>query len=194
MSGISKTKVQKERLKSAIDSGEQSIRLCKSIFGEDAFDKILLKNKPNKTQFEKLVQKKRFAIGIDVGIINGFSVFDRQLKRLQIVKSCKLFELFIELQEWDNKTVEDIEVFIENPNTWKVFTKPNPKEQQGAGAVKQTYKHIIEFLDYKQIPYTPTKVQGNLKKLNRATFEKITKWDKVTNEHARDSAMIVFNR
>lgn len=171
MSLTTKKSVKKERLKSAIDSGGSSVG--------------------------KLIQKKpklRYAIGIDVGIINGFSIWDRQLEKLEVVTSCKLFELFIEIQDWQNKTVEDIEVFIENPNTWKPFTKPNPSEQQGAGAVKQTYKHIVEFLEFKQIQFTPTKIQGNLKKLNRATFEKYTKWSKVTNEHARDSAMIVFGR
>lgn len=172
MSLTTKKSVQKERLKSAIENGGSSV--------------------------EKLIQKKpkaRFAIGIDVGIINGFSVFDREFKKLVEVRSYKLFELFYELAYWHDKEIfNDIEVFVENPKTWKPFGTVSKDKLQGAGAVKQTYKHIIEFLDYKQIPYTPTKVQGNLKKLNRATFEKITKWDKVTNEHARDSAMIVFNR
>lgn len=172
MSGILKTKIQQARLKSAIESGGSSVEK-------------LIQNKP----------KARFAIGIDVGIINGFSVFDREFKKLVEVRSCKLFELFYELNFWYVKEiVGDIEVFIENPNTWKPFGVVSKEKLQGAGAVKQTYKHIVEFLYYRQIPYTPTKVQGNLKKLNRATFEKITKWDRVTNEHARDSAMIVFNR
>lgn len=169
MSGTLKKSVQKQRLETAIESGGSSVG--------------------------KLIQKKpRFAIGIDVGIVNGFSVWDRDYKNLECVISCKLFELFIELQKWHTYDSEDIEVFIENPNTWKPFGKSNSAVLQGAGAVKQTYKHIIEFLEFKKIPYTPTSIQGNLKKLNRATFEKYTKWAEPTNEHARDSAMIVFGR
>lgn len=168
MSGISKTNVQKERIKKAIDSGGSSV--------------------------EKLINKKtqaRFCIGIDVGIINGFSVWDRQFKKLEDVFSCQLWELFIYLDFYNDR---DVEVFIENPNTWKPFGISSKEKLQGAGAVKQTYKHIIEFLEFKKIPYTPTKIQGNLKKVNKVAFAKITQWGKVTNEHSRDAAMIVFNR
>jgi len=171
MSLTTKKSVQKERLKSAIEIGGSSV------------NKLIQKN-----------PKFRYALGIDVGIVNGFSVWDRQLEKLDTVCSCKLYELFHFLEKWEDKTASDIEVFIENPNTWKPFGKSNSAVLQGAGAVKQTYKHAVEFLEFKKIPYTPTKIQGNLKKLNRATFEKYTKWTKVTNEHSRDSAMIVFGR
>jgi len=97
------------------------------------------------------------------------------------------------LKAWKNN---DIEVFIENPNTWVGFKgkKGNDARLQGAGAVKQTYRHIVEFLEDYAIPYTPTKLQGNLKKVSRDYFSKVTGYTDRTNEHARDAAMIVFKR
>jgi len=137
---------------------------------------------------------KKYAIGIDCGINNGTAIWNRQLKEFQCICTIELHRLFELLKDIKNKNESDFTVYIENPNTYKIFTNPNPSQQQGAGAVKQTYKHIIQFLEFESIEYIPTKVQGNLKKLDRKTFEKITKWSKLTNEHGRDAAMIVFKR
>lgn len=135
----------------------------------------------------------RYAIGIDPGMNNGFAIYDRQLAEITHCTSLPLHVLFDTLKSWQKN---DIEVFIENPNTWIGFKgkKADNARLQGAGAVKQTYRHIVEFLDDYAIPYTPTKLQGNLKKVSRDYFSKVTGYNDRTNEHARDAAMIVFKR
>ena len=135
----------------------------------------------------------RYAVGIDPGMHNGFAIYDRQLAVITHCNSMPLHVLFDTLKAWK---INDIEVFIENPNTWVGFKgkKGNDARLQGAGAVKQTYRHIVEFLEDYGIPYTPTKLQGNLKKVSRDYFAKVTGYKDRTNEHARDAAMIVFKR
>jgi hypothetical protein len=135
----------------------------------------------------------RYAIGIDPGMNNGFAIYDRQLAEITHCTSLPLHVLFDTLKSWQKN---EIEVFIENPNTWIGFKgkKADNARLQGAGAVKQTYRHIVEFLEDYGIPYTPTKLQGNLKKVSRDYFAKVTGYTDRTNEHARDAAMIVFKR
>ena len=135
----------------------------------------------------------RYAIGIDPGMNNGFAIYDRQLAEITHCNSMPLHVLLDTLKLWQKN---EIEVFIENPNTWVGFKgkKGNDARLQGAGAVKQTYRHIVEFLEEYAIPYTPTKLQGNLKKVSKDYFAKVTGYKDRTNEHARDAAMIVFKR
>lgn len=142
---------------------------------------------------DKLLQKKqRFVIGIDPGINCGFAVFDRMEKKLIACRSMQLWELFQTLRAWSSNNVE---VFIENPNTWTNIGQGKVEgREQGAGAVKQSYKHITQFLDHLSVKYTATKLQGTMKKANAAKFKLITRWVGKTNEHSRDAALIVFNR
>jgi hypothetical protein len=135
----------------------------------------------------------RYAVGIDPGINCGFAIYDRQLAELTHCCSLSLHELFDTLKAWRTNSIE---VFIENPKTWVSFggKKASDARLQGAGAVKQTYRHIVEFLEDYAIPYKPTKLQGNLKKVSHDYFIKLTNYDSKTNEHGRDAAMIVFKR
>lgn len=138
--------------------------------------------------------KERIYIGIDPGIVSGFAIWQPKSKVLENVDSFKLHQLFSKLETLNAKF--DMRVFVENPNTWIQFrgTKPNASQQQGAGGVKQTYKHIIEFLADNKIDYTPTKLQGNMKKVKSGLFKKITGYQGATNEHGRDAAMIIFDK
>ena len=135
----------------------------------------------------------RYAIGIDPGVNCGFAIYDRQLAELTHCCSLPLHELFDTLKAWSGN---GIEVFIENPNTWVQFKgkKTMDSRLQGAGAVKQSYRHIVEFLQDYSIAFKPTKLQGNMKKVSHDYFVKLTGFDGKTNEHGRDAAMIVFKR
>jgi len=138
--------------------------------------------------------KFRNAIGIDCGINNGLAIWDTVIKEFVYLKTVDLHLLF-EIVKVYSET-KDSHVFIENPNTWVKFkgTTNSNSRLQGAGAVKQTYKHIVQFLEYQSIPFTPTRLQGTFKKLSQETFKNITKYDKSTNEHSRDAGMLVFNK
>ena len=147
-------------------------------------------------QFLKLLDmtsKPRYCIGLDPGINVGFAVFDRDIKALITVSSHPLFNVF---QLLDDLKYSHIEVFIENPNTWIKFssTEDSNARKQGAGAVKQTYKHLVEFLEDRNIKFTPIKLQGTMKKVDSTKFKLYTKWAKMTNQHSRDASLMVYNR
>jgi hypothetical protein len=137
-----------------------------------------------------------YYVGIDPGIVCGLAFLKPHSQMLHSVRSCKLHELYtaIEIMSKTNSLM----VFIENPNTFIPFKNVSKEfiemRRQGAGAVKQTYKHIIEFLEANSIPYRPTRLQGNAKKMTAAKFKQITGWDGSSNEHGRDAAMLVYGR
>lgn len=135
--------------------------------------------------------KPRYAIGIDPGIKNGIAIYCRQEKQLVAVNTLPLHELFEVLRSYAKLA----EVYIENPNTYVPFKGVQQGARlQGAGAVKQTYKHIIHFLEAFEMPYKPTKLQGTFKKIPADKFQQITGFNGKTNEHGRDAAMIAFRR
>jgi hypothetical protein len=142
------------------------------------------------------MEKARYIIGIDPGIVCGFAV--QENGKLINVSSCKLHKLFYALKNDLRLTNNNILVYIENPNTWVPFKNVSREvmemKRAGAGAVKQTYKHIIEFLEDNSITYHPTRLQGNYKKVTAKWFKQQTGWDKPTNEHGRDAGMLIFGR
>jgi hypothetical protein len=141
------------------------------------------------------MEKARYIIGIDPGIVCGFAAIDKQVGKLSTVQSCKLHEMFELLTA---AYPLGVMVYIENPNTWVPFKNVSKEvmemKRAGAGAVKQTYKHIIEFLEDNSIPYHSTRLQGNYKKVTAKWFKQQTGWDKPTNEHGRDAALLIMGR
>jgi predicted RNase H-like nuclease (RuvC/YqgF family) len=139
---------------------------------------------------------KKVFVGIDPGIHCGYAVWDKAAQQFRAVGSYQLWELFQELFQLNDDVGEALIVHIENPNTFIPFRGTAQKEHdfraQGAGAVKQTYKHIIEFLDAHKIEYVTRKLQGSLKKVSSEYFKKHTGWKLPTNEHGRDAAMLVW--
>lgn len=150
-------------------------------------------------------KKYRYYIGIDPGIKTGLAVWNSEENKFQFVETWSLHKLFriIGMFIRDFRAENDCLVFIENPNTFIPFKrikgKRIPKERidgakQGAGAVKQTFKHIIEFLEDNKIPYQTTRLQGGLKKKSSDWFKQQTGWKERTDEHGRDSALLVWQR
>ena len=140
------------------------------------------------------MKKEKLYIGIDPGIVSGFAGWFPQSKEFDVITSLKIYELFRKIEV--RQSTFDLHVFIENPNSWFGFRgqAQDPNRLQGAGAVKQTFKHITEYLTDHNIPFTPTKLQGNMKKVKADYFKKLTGYTLKTNEHSRDASLIVFNK
>ncbi len=138
---------------------------------------------------------KKHLIGIDPGMNCGWAETNTNGK-LIVIKTVKLWKLITYLNSFTETFKENVIIRIEDPNTWIPFKgqKHNACRLQGVGGVKQTYKHIIEFLEDNGFEYQNTRIQGNYKKMTSLKFKQITGWDKPTNEHGRDAAMLVWNR
>lgn len=134
-------------------------------------------------------------IGIDVGIHNGFAVWDKTAKRIIELDTYKTWEVITCLLVKKNDEVE-FTVRIENPNTWVNYGTLTTKEvngrKQGAGSVKRSYQVLIEFFEDNNIKYEAVSLRSSLKKLKADKFKMLTGIDMKTNEHERDACMMVF--
>lgn len=85
-------------------------------------------------------------------------------------------------------------VRVEDARQRRWFGPRSDAKLQGAGSVKRDAKIWEDFLTDKKIPFEMVPPQFNTTKLKAEAFKKITKWKYATNEHARDAAMLVFNK
>lgn len=138
--------------------------------------------------------KKSYYIGIDPGINVGMAEWSANDKSLKFVASYQLWEVFRILDSYTELFKEQVTIRIENPNTWIGFRNisADAGRLQGAGAVKQTYKHLIEYFEANGFEYQPVKLQGTMKKISSEKFKSLTGWTGRTNEHGRDAAMMVW--
>lgn len=134
-------------------------------------------------------------IGIDVGVHNGFAVWDKKSKRIIELSTYKTWEVIVWFLDKKNDEIDFI-IRIENPNTWVNYgtlsTKQVSARKQGAGSVKRSYQVLIEFFEDNDIKYETISLRSSLKKLKADKFKMITGIEVKTNEHERDACMMVW--
>jgi hypothetical protein len=131
-------------------------------------------------------------IGIDPGTKTGIAVWDTEKQAFLSIRTEKLHEALQVVSDFH--CMWRIQVFIEDPNTWKPFrgNKTSNAKIQGAGSIKRDFAIWKEFFEDKKIPYTRIRLQGTMKKIRPDTFQRLSGWSQITSEHARDAAMMVF--
>lgn len=132
------------------------------------------------------------AIGIDPGTTTGFSVWNVKEKRFEIVSSGSILEAMRKLEIYT--VFGNNKFFIENPNLRKWYGKNSNAKLQGAGSIKRDYSIWVEWFKYHNAEFEELDPKNISTKVNQESFKKLTGWDKPTNEHARDSAMMVFGK
>jgi hypothetical protein len=133
-------------------------------------------------------------IGIDTGVTTGFSVWDAKDKKLTHCCGLKIHKAMEWVLQMTAGRTERVLVRFEDARLRKWFGKAGREQLQGAGSVKRDAVIWEDFCKEKGIQYERVAPKDNKTKLNAATFKAITKWVPVTNEHARDSAMLVFGK
>lgn len=138
----------------------------------------------------------RYLVGVDPGTHVGLSLWDRQEKKLFVVATMGI----IDAQTWFRMILQEeagksLFVRMEDARTWKTYkTGDNRKERwQGAGSIRRDTKIWIEFFKVYAIPYELVPLGGKKTKMNAELFQKVTGWKERTNNHERDSALLVFN-
>jgi hypothetical protein len=136
----------------------------------------------------------KILIGIDPGTKTGVAFY--QDGKLTELHTCRILIAFNEIFEKVFLAQKQAHLYIENPNTWKRFkgNKDSHARAQGAGSVKRDYAIWVEFCEYHKIPYTPVSVRGNLKKLTKEQFAKVTGYKGPSSVHSRDAGMMVWGR
>lgn len=132
-------------------------------------------------------------IGIDTGTKTGIAVWEGGA--LQMVTSMTITKAMqIIITEYPPATTK---LFIEDARKWIGFngkTKKTDARLQGAGSVKRDAKIWEDWCKENGYQAVFVKPMGGSTKKNAEDFRRITKWQGVTNEHARDAALIVFGR
>jgi len=130
-------------------------------------------------------------IGIDPGTTTGFAVYDRIREKIVELESGSLIGIYhgFFLKYTDLGTVK---VRIEDARKRKWYGNRSHAKMQGAGSIKRDSKIWEEICQYHGVDYEMIHPIKGATKLDAKTFRNITRWEGRTNEHQRDSAMIVY--
>lgn len=127
-------------------------------------------------------------IGIDCGVKTGFALAKKGQRDLVRVESMTITKAMAEVLKI---SCDGVVVFIEDARLRTWFTGGKEKAQ-GAGSIKRDCGIWEQFCIEQGIPFKLVHPANNNTKLKSDDFNRITGWRGVTNEHARDAAMLVF--
>jgi hypothetical protein len=146
-------------------------------------------------------QTHRFIIGIDPGTKTGVAIWDRKIKTFVLIDTLCIVDAILDIGNFvrhQEEIGEKVMIRCENPNTWRPFKGRNDKATnsrlQGAGSVKRDFAIWKEFAELFDVFFEPVSLQAAQKKMDAATFKKITGINQRTSNHARDAAMLVYNK
>lgn len=137
---------------------------------------------------EQSVHKQ--VIGIDPGVQTGIAVWDKDGKQFSIVCSVKIHEAMEVVKSIAD--MNDVVVRIEDARKRKWFGNAGREQLQGAGSIKRDCGIWESFLTDNKINFELVAPKNNKTKLTAISFNRMTGWNKQTNEHARDAGMLVF--
>jgi len=133
-------------------------------------------------------------IGVDPGVHTGFAEWDRLRRRLVSVTSLKLHEAWARVLELRADGVLHSVTFEDARLRTGYFGPNSSAKQQGAGSVKRDCSAWADFLSGHGIAYHSISPRAKGAKLDAQRFARLTGWTERTNEHGRDSAMLVWGR
>lgn len=143
-------------------------------------------------------------IGIDPGDNTGFAVWDSASRSFREVATLPLHRALQEVKRWKYACMmapkfTPFKVVFEDARQRKWFApERNVSEYRGklmgAGAAKRDAKIWEEFLADNGINYEAHKPQAGTTKWSADYFTRITGYTGRTSEHARDAALLVFQR
>lgn len=136
-------------------------------------------------------------IGIDPGTHTGLAIWDSPKEEFVTIDTLSIIQALDKVARFykDNKGLFDIMLLFEDARqrTWYGHGNTNAK-LQGAGSVKRDCNIWEEFCKEKGIPFRAIPPQKGGTKLTPQYFRLLTGYKGRTSEHARDAAMLVFNR
>ena len=135
-------------------------------------------------------------IGIDTGVNTGFAEYYAS-DGLLICDCKKIHKALFRVLELAQDNAK-IHVVVEDARLARFWKNKDYARAQGAGSVKRDAKIWEEFLadlgkDY-AVTFELRRPNKALTKLSAEAFKKITGYKKRVNEHARDAAMLIYNR
>ena len=138
----------------------------------------------------------KILIGIDTGVHTGFAVaFDHGeggvLQKVQSLSITQAMQCVLEYE--DEHDLKDIMLYIEDARKRTWFTGGREKAQ-GVGSVKRDAQIWEDWCKEQGINFKLIHPAANATKKKVEDFTRMTGWTSRTNEHARDAAMLAFER
>jgi len=139
-----------------------------------------------------------YVVGLDPGMHTGLAVWDTTSRQFLDIRCSGIVAAMDYLEELRRELGIGLVVFEDaRQRTWI------PRERDirqvkgramGAGSVKRDCSIWEEWCEARSIQYIATRPKPGMTKLTDAKFRGITGYDRRTNEHGRDAAMLVFQR
>lgn len=134
-------------------------------------------------------------IGIDPGTHTGIAVWDSKRKELVDVDTMEIHKALSFVETLNIQHNFNVFVIFEDARQRTWYGKGNTNAKlQGAGSVKRDCSIWEDFCKDYGIQYRAVPPQKGGTKLTPQYFKMITGYSGRTSEHARDAAMLVFNR
>lgn len=145
---------------------------------------------------------KGFYIGIDTGTHTGLAVWNGALRRFEVVETMPLHRALLCVHEYQERCADlgvPLTVVFEDARQRKWIPQERNNSEyrgrlMGAGAVKRDAVIWEEFLTDYKITFEKRAPSKGLTKWNQEQFERLTGWKGRTSNHARDAAMLVYQR
>lgn len=138
------------------------------------------------------MNKYRYIIGIDTGVNTGVAVWDRKLKKFEIIKTVAIHKA-MELVTVFSAKEEKCFIRVEDARKRAWFGNSGREQLQGAGSVKRDAKVWEDFLSDLSTDFEMVAPKNNKTKLDAKKFSMITGWKETTNVHGRDAAMLCYS-
>lgn len=141
-----------------------------------------------------------YYIGIDPGKETGLAVWDGTRKQFRTVQTCTIVHaLEFCFKLWEMERPGEIELYVEDARqrSWLPREKSISEYRgklMGAGSVKRDCTIWQEFSEEYGIPLHLVPPRPGMTKWSPEYFKTITGWTGRTSEHARDAALLVFQR
>lgn len=137
-------------------------------------------------------------VGIDPGIHTGLAVWDTSTRQFLEIRTVGIVSAMEYLSEIRQDRGIGLLVFEDaRQRTWIPREKDIRQVKgraMGAGSVKRDCSIWEEWCKAKGIQFIATRPKTGLTKLTDAYFRGLTGYDRRTNDHGRDAAMLVFQR
>lgn len=147
----------------------------------------------------------RYVVGIDPGVKTGFSVWDREGKRLLNVETADFWTVFFRVSNAPILRQENTLIVIEVAHYAPTFRGRKDKAEnfntmsrmaRNVGQVTREAQLLVE--GFRRLGYT-VQEQKPLGKAKKAEddiqqFQRLTGWTERTSQHARDAARMCFQR
>ena len=137
----------------------------------------------------------RYYIGIDTGVNTGLAIWDRSEKKFTQIECVQIHKALQIVRDNVEDYPDEVMVRVEDARLRKWLPQSKGTAQlQGAGSIKRDATIWEHFLVSLNADFELVAPKNNKTKLAADYFKKLTGWEKATNEHSRDAAMLVFGQ